>query len=275
MGSGGATGAGGGAGAAGVAGASGAGGTAAAGATGTGGTGAAGTTGAGGAAGKGGAGGSQGTAGATGSGGSTLTCLQGASSPPVASLITDFSDATPDPSHAGQFVYGASGGVTGGTATYASGTLGTLSLSGGALTYTATVEAASSSDPYPYSGFTVFIAGPACVNATGYSGVAFTMSVTGSCKNLFMFSDATHLTPTNDPARGSCSASPAQCYASQFLVSSATTSVAFGATPTVVGMPTQAVDTGRLTGVQWQFSLPDGATTGCSGSFTVDNIRFF
>ena len=52
--------------------------------------------------------------------------------PPVAALITDFSDAAPDPSHSGQFRYGSSGGVTGGTATYASGTLGTLTLAGGA-----------------------------------------------------------------------------------------------------------------------------------------------
>jgi hypothetical protein len=44
---------------------------------------------------------------------------------------------------------------------------------------------------------------------------------------------------------------------------------------TVSGQPTAAVDFAKLTGVQWQFSLPDGATMGCSGSFTVDNIRFY
>jgi hypothetical protein len=129
--------------------------------------------------------------------------------------------------------------------------------------------------PPPVYGFTVFIAGPACVNASGYSGVAFTLSVTGTCKNLFMFSDSDHLTPTNDNQRGSCSGSASTCYASQFLVSSATTSVSFGATPTVVGMPTAAVDTGKLTGIQWQFSLPDGSSSPCSGSFTVDNIHFY
>jgi hypothetical protein len=190
-------------------------------------------------------------------------------------LITDFSDAAPDPAHGGQFRYGSSGGVTGGTATYASGTIGTLTLSGGALTYTATLEAPSSTNMYPYSGFTVFIDGPACVDASGYSGVAFTMSVTGSCKNLFMFSDSLHLTPTNDPDRGSCASGPSQCYASQYLVTSSTTSVSFQSTPAVTGSPTAAVGFSKMTGVQWQFSIPDGSSTGCSGSFTVDNIRFY
>jgi hypothetical protein len=128
---------------------------------------------------------------------------------------------------------------------------------------------------FPYSGFTIFIDGPACINASGYSGVAFTMSVTGSCKNLFMFSDSDHLTPTNDPARGSCGGGPSLCYASQFLVTSSTTSVSFGTTPAVTGSPTAAVDAAKLTGVQWQFSIPDGSSTGCSGSFTVDEIRFY
>jgi hypothetical protein len=128
---------------------------------------------------------------------------------------------------------------------------------------------------YPFSGFTVFIDGPACTNAGGYSGVSFTMSVTGSCKNLFMFSDTVHLTPTNDSERGSCAAGPSLCYASQFLVTSSTTSVSFAAAPSVTGSPTAAVDVAGLTGVQWQFSIPDGSSTGCTGSFTVDNLRFY
>jgi hypothetical protein len=165
--------------------------------------------------------------------------------------------------------------VTGGTATYASGTPGTLTLSGGALTYTATVEAPHGTDVYPYNGFTVFIDGPACTDASAYVGVAFTMSVAGDCKVLFMFADSDHLTPTNDPARGSCAADPSLCYASQFVVTSSTTSVGFYATPAVSGMPKAAVDTAKLTGIQWQFSTPDALPTACTGSITVDNIHFY
>jgi hypothetical protein len=267
-GSGGATGSGGTSGLAGNSGSGGSGGT----------SGMAGTTGSGGtsgAAGTAGTSGSGGTIGTGGAAGSTLTCLQGASSPPAAALITDFSDAAPDPINSGQFRYGQSGGVTGGTATYASGTPGTLTLSGGALTYTATVEAPHGTDVYPYNGFTVFIDGPACTDASAYIGVAFTMSVAGDCKNLFMFADSDHLTPTNDPVRGSCAADPSQCYASQFVVSSSTTSVGFYATPAVTGMPKSAVDAAKLTGIQWQFSTPDGLPTACTGSITVDNIHFY
>ena len=220
-----------------------------------------------------GTGGTTSTGGSPGTGGSTLTCLQGESDAPVAKLITDFSDAAPDPNSSGDFRYGSSGGVMGGTARYASGTFGTLVLSGGALTYTATVEAPTTSVMYPFNGFAVFVDGPACVDASAYTGVAFTLSVTGNCRNLFLFSDSYHLTSTNDSVRGACTA--ASCYASQFAVTSATTSVAFAATPTVLGAPVSTVYPAKLTGVQWQFSLPDGATTGCSGSFTVDNIRFY
>jgi hypothetical protein len=220
-----------------------------------------------------GTGGATATGGTPGTGGSTPTCLQGASDRPAVSLITDFSDAAPDPNHSGEFVYGSSGGLLGGTARYASATPGTLTLSGGALTYAATLEAPTASDMFPFSGFAVYLNGPACTDASSYTGVAFTMSVTGTCANYFEFSDSDHLTSASDSVRGACTAT--SCFASQFSVTSATTSVAFSATPAVSGSPTAAVDAGKLTGVQWQFGIPSGSTTGCSGTFTVDNIRFY
>src|SRR5579871_2330413 len=118
--------------------------------------GAAGGAGHGGALASGGRGGSTSTGGTSGTGGTTLDCLQGATTPPTSSLITNFSDAMPDPSHAGEYLFGTVSGEPGGTARYASGTIGTFSLSSGELTYGTTVEAPTASDMFPYSGFAVY-----------------------------------------------------------------------------------------------------------------------
>jgi hypothetical protein len=233
-----------------------------------------GTVASGGATGKGGSAGGGGT---TGSGGSTLTCLQGATYTPANSLVTDFSDATPDPSRVGQYVFGSSVGDSGWTASYASGAIGTLSLTGGVLKYTATVEAPTSSDMYPYNGFGVYFNGPGCADLSSYNGVSFTLtvSVTGTCTAVFMVTDTEHIRPADDPQRGSCAGTASQCYSSQYTVTSATAMVAFNATPTVAGMPTAAIDKSKVLGLQWEFQTPSSATASCTGSITVDNVRLY
>jgi hypothetical protein len=223
-----------------------------------------------------GAGGGIATGGVTGTGGTTLDCLQGAIVQPVSSLITNFSDAMPDPNHSGEYLFGTTSGDPGGTSRYASGTIGTFTLSGGALTYAATLEAPTTSDMFPYSGFAVYLTSAACIDARAYTGIAFSLNVTGNCPAYLMFSDSEHLTMTNDPLRGACVAtSTSSCFASQFSVTSSTTSVAFDATPVNAGQPTAAVDPGKLTGVQWQFGVPSGSAVGCSGTITVANIHFY
>lgn len=256
-----------------------------AGATGAGGsivTGAAGSTGSGGSAGTGGHGGASGAAGTTAGGGTTgtgsggtttTTCIAGGSTSPAHALITDFSDATSDGT--GNYSFGSTSGDPGGTALFASGTKGTLSLSGGALTFTATVPEPTAGVMYPFSGFVLFLDGPACVNATSYTGVKFTISaLTGACTVVFSFNDSEHTMASDDPNRGTCPAT-ATCYGSQFAVTAATSMVPFGATPSNAGQPTATVDAGKLMGVEWQFEPMSGSTTGCTGSITVDNISFY
>jgi hypothetical protein len=232
-------------------------------------------------AGHGGAsGGAAGTAAAsggatgTGAGGTTTTtCIAGGSNAPAQALITNFSDATSDGT--GNYAFGSTIGDAGGTALFASGTKGTLSLSGGALTFTATVPEPTAGVMYPFSGFVLFLDGPACVNATSYTGVKFTISaLTGACTVVFSFNDSEHTMASEDPNRGTCPAT-ATCYGSQFTVTAATSMVAFDATPANAGQPTATVDAGKLMGVEWQFEPISGSTTGCTGSITVDNISFY
>jgi hypothetical protein len=260
-----------------------------------------GTSGTAGATGTAGRGGTTGGAGTTGSGGTTgtggvggcgacvtgqscvsnlcmnLNCTAGATVPPVSPLITDFSDAVPDPSSIGDFRYGgtATNRVHGGTARFQNpaSSRGTFTLSNNALTFTATVSPAiaSGSDQYPYNGFSLYVDGPACVDASAYTRVAFIVSGTLSgCTLQFAFAFAEDVPPASDPQRGLCAATT--CFSSQYAISTSATSVAFTDTPTVMGMPVAANDKAKLTGVN--FELVANGTNGCSGSFTVTNVRF-
>jgi alpha-tubulin suppressor-like RCC1 family protein len=253
--------------------------TVGAGAGGSGGRGGAGGLGAGG-SGGGGTGGAvitpTGAGGAAGGGGpdaGAATCVNGATITPTTPLITDFSDAVPGTDYPGEFTFGSTSGEVGSTGRIASGTVGTLSLTNGALNFAAAVEAPTTSVMYPYNGVGLFFGGFACVDASQYTGVAFTISgIAGTCQVVFSFVDANHLAAT-DPSRGLCDAST--CFPSVFSVTSSTTMVAFNATPMTAGEPTATVDVAKLAGVQWELELPSGSTTGCTGSITLDNIEFY
>jgi hypothetical protein len=230
----------------------------------------------------GGAGGRGGSAGVGGGGGgatagTTGTCVNGATTTPTTPLITDFSDAIPNPATPGQFTFGATTGEMGATVLFSSGTVGTLSLSGSgasaALTFNTTVPVPTSVD---YSGFSIYVNGPTCLNVSAYSGVSFTISaLTGDCQAFFSFDDADHLLPTADPNRGLCSAGAGGCYPSEYLINASTTSAAFsGMTPGNPGQPVATVDPSKLTGVQWLFRPATGAAS-CTASITVDNIKLY
>jgi hypothetical protein len=108
---------------------------------------------------------------------------------------------------------------TAGTARFASANKGTLSVSGGALTFAASLETPTAATTYPFSGFVLYVDGPACVNATAYQGVEFTLSnvsVSTQCLILFKATDAAHVAKADDPDRGRCQASGA-CYAGAYF----------------------------------------------------------
>jgi hypothetical protein len=241
---------------------------------------------AGSAGGNGGAGNMGGSAGSVSTGGtgnsggaggstSTATCLTGATHPPSSMLITDFSDAVA--STGGNFNFGSSKGQPGGTALYSSsGSSGTLSVVSGGLTFQGSVTAPTTSNMYPYSGFTVFVDGPACVNAAVYTGVSFVISGSGTCNVVFTFEDKEHVPTSADSMRGACTG---MCYAGVFSIavsSSLTTmKMPFSATPTTPGSPATLVDSMNLTGVQWQLGQASTATSACSETLTITNVSFY
>jgi hypothetical protein len=233
-------------------------------------------------AGAGGApnGGASGASAAGGSAGASTpieeTCRGGVTTPPASALITDFSDAAPDPAHAGEYRFGglAASRVQGGTVRFANpaSTKGTLSLSAGKLGFSATVSAptAAGPDQFPFNGFALVIDGPACVDASAYTGVSFELAGDlGECILYLSFAYADDLATSADPTRGLCSGT---CYPSEYAITTSTTSVSFADAQTVPGVPVAPINTSELVGVQWQ--VVSTGTTSCSASFTVANVRF-
>ncbi|HEY4392998.1 MAG TPA: hypothetical protein VGP64_03000 [Polyangia bacterium] len=232
-------------------------------------------SGSGGAVGSGGVVGTGGNAG-SGAAGSGPTCIQGATMPPPMALITDFTDAAPDTSRpAGDFTLGSTDGFPGGTSRYASGVVGTTSLTNGQLVFAATLEGPTTADLYPFNGFVVFMSSLECINASQYTGVSFDLALSGSCSTLFEFNDSEHTLAMNDIYRGTCPVSNTSCFNSQFSVSSGHNKIPFSGTPLVNGQPTAAVDARKLIGLQWQFGIPMGSVTGCTASLTLDNVSFY
>jgi hypothetical protein len=238
----------------------------------TGATGAAGSTGATGAAGStGAAAGRSGAAGTTGFGGASGagTCISGATAPPVAALITDFSDAIPDTGSSGQFKFGGgvASAVQGGTSEFADTTEAkpVLGLSGGALSVNATSKGS-------YTGVILYMNGPACIDGSAYTGVQFDLDGNvGTCGLTFGFGFADDLAPSSDSQRGICAAT--NCYGPSVAVTT-TGTVKVPYTAVSGGSPDMAVDRQKLTGVQWQLQSTATGTT-CTASFTIDNVKFY
>jgi hypothetical protein len=242
-------------------------------------------TGAGGARGGGGSGGGNGGAvsggaGSSGAGaagqagtGNAIENLPGSGAgmtmPPVAALITDFSDAIADGANPGQFKFG--GGVStkvqGGTSVFAdtTETKPALAITDGALSVSATSKGS-------YAGVVLYMNGPDCVDGSAYTGVAFDLyGDLGSCTLTFGFGFADDLTASSDAQRGICTSS--SCYIPSVAVKT-TGPIEEPYTAVSGGNPDMSVDKQKLTGVQWQIQSPAIGTT-CTATFTLDNVTFY
>lgn len=231
-----------------------------------------------------GTGGSSTGSGGSGGGSSAIACGpagSGTTTPPATALITDFSNASADGGT--KITFGGTGAVQGGVVTFnnPASTAGTAMVTGGALTYSATVSmAGTGGDMYPYSGFVVYINGPACVDASAYTGVQFSIKGdAGTCGLVFSFNDAEHGAPNPDDPRF---VGPAGSYAPQktiMVTSTATTMMVPFNDPTLAnGSPsvtTVPVDPKAITGVQWQLTNSSTSTASCTGTITVDDIKFY
>jgi len=59
------------------------------------------------------------------------------------------------------------------------------------------------------------------------------------------------------------------------MVTSTATTIQVPFTGPTGGSPATAIDPKNLTGVQWQLSNSNTATTTCTGTITVDNVTFY
>ncbi len=206
------------------------------------------------------------------------TCVDGVTNPPVAALISDFSDAAPDSANPGEYLYGGGDAtrVQGGTKRFSNpaSTPGTLNVSEGALGFSATVsapDAAAGANHFPFNGFVLYFEGPACVDGSAYTGVSFALAGDlGTCTLLFSFAYAEDLAAGVEPTRGLCTDS--NCYPSEYAIDISTTSVNFADAQSVPGMPVSPVNTEKLVGVQWEL-VPSGDTA-CTAAFTVADVKF-
>jgi hypothetical protein len=231
------------------------------------------STGTGGSTGNGGShtGGSTGTAGNGGAAGATVGCA--ASDAPASADIATFSSA--DSGISPLF----------GTFTYGDTPKPLFTIGTGTVNVTDTVQISAKAH---YQGFGIYfngnLAGTDCLDGHTYTGVQFDLSgsLTGAgCTSQFSILDSEHadITLSTDPKSGG----PAGSYAPQLQITSAQLTT----TPTLIkvpyttpagGSPLSAVDTTKLTGVQWQLSVPvasDGGATECVWNITLANVKFY
>lgn len=151
------------------------------------------------------------------------------------------------------------------------------SVDNGTLTLT---ETSSQSSAPQYVGATLYFFN--CVDASAYSGVQFTISgsVSSSCHLVFGANDVAHDDHSQD-SKGTCDAG-SSCYAPNMIVATPITS-----TPTTVkipwimggSVPDVPLDPGKLTGVQWQFTIDptqDGGTPmDCTAELQISDVKFY
>jgi hypothetical protein len=233
--------------------------------TGTGGSGGNHATGAGGT----GAGGS-GTGPTAGAGGSGTVAACAAA--PSSGLIADFM---------------GDGGIeiVGGLSTYPSGStaIPAYTAGNGSLMIT---ENAADSTKIQYVGTVLFFNN--CVDASAFSGVQFTLSgsFTG-CTIQYSTNDEQHDDMTTDP-KGTCTLGT-MCYSPQAQITAVTTTDTVIMEPFITtpgGDPLAATDPTKLTGIQWQFTIPaaadggtssaaDGGASSCMANLTIKDVKFY
>ncbi len=240
-------------------------------------TGGGGSTGAAGHAGSTGAGGSSAGGGTTGTGGTAPAMGCQASDAPTSATIADFAS-----SDGGIEFMTAAGGV-GAITTYGGIGAPTYSEAGGQLTITQARVATSAAQ---YVGLVLYFngnsAGTDCIDAHTYTGVQFDLSGTISgCTLQYSTNDSVHEVYAADDTKGACASG---CYAEQLSINSiasappATIKVAFDDTTLNPGSPTTPIDSTKITGIQWQFTIPaltDGGNPECDATLNIDNVKFY
>lgn len=140
-------------------------------------------------------------------------------------------------------------------------------------------DVAQSSTPQ-YLGTTLYFNN--CVDASGFTGVQFTISgsVSAACQVIFGANDLAHDDKASDP-KGKCDAG-SSCYAPNMAIPMAVTSAPqVMQVPWITGssVPDVPLDPSHLVGVQWQFTVgptADGGTPeNCTAQLHIDDVKFY
>ena len=215
-----------------------------------------GSTASGGSTGSGGT--SSGSGGDSGSGGASATACAAV----TADLITDFGSGTYP---VGKFYAGAESDLK----------MPDVTIADGAMTIM--LDSGTSTMMYPYA----YVGLPfnACVDASAYKGVKFTVSGTLSdmCSIQFSTVDKEHNTVANNGTCDPTTATNMACYASSkvFALTADPTDVTVNfADQTGGGAAADAavVDPTQILGIQWQMNPP--AMGACTAMVTIKNVMF-
>ncbi|HXJ18899.1 MAG TPA: hypothetical protein VMT03_01600, partial [Polyangia bacterium] len=131
-------------------------------------------------------------------------------------------------------------------------------------------------DLSPWTGVGLSFWGPACVDASAYSGAEFTLGGDpGGCQVRFGFDYAEVDPSADDPQQGLCSQS--SCYLPEFVLvaASGVTTVSFNRVPDFPGSSAGPVDSKKLTGVRWALYEQPSSPAPCSGSLAISSVSFY
>lgn len=206
------------------------------------------------------AGGAGGISGGGAGGSGQLAC---SGSPPATPLLT-----------------GSTASPVGGTFTFAAPNLAaptvtpTIGSDGSIQSLQVTAAPGTTTDPFnAFSGLGLFFSSPACVNASAYSGVQFTVSGNlGTCSlNVFTAISEDNAIANGGPAATCTATSCVSPYSAPLGLG--TNVVPF--TAMSGGTPDPIVDATALNNVGWTLNVPtDGVTAPCKASFTIGNVSF-
>jgi hypothetical protein len=176
-------------------------------------------------------------------------------------------------------ITGSTASPVGGTFTFAAPGLtpptvaSTIGSDGSLQSVQVSATPGTSVDPFnAFSGFGLFFSAPACLDASAFDAVKFTVTGNlGTCSlNVFVVSSE-----DNAVANGPFGACTATSCVSPFSMPLATGPNIVRFSDLAGGTPDAVVDAKALNDVGWTLGVPtDGVTAPCTASFTISDVSF-
>lgn len=226
--------------------------------------------------------------GATSASTSTLTVPEGVTcAEPVAipnPLITDFKEVTAGTYNGTNFEWGTSTTLTGGTFFYDGDGDDTVHVLTVAVANTEAVIGGTIGVG-SFAGFGFWF-GPACNNASGYTGISFTLKGDMGNTQLEVQMQSSRNYPidtankkgecdwgTDATTKWSVCVSNTKKFSTLAVTADAATTVQIPWAEFTGGKPVDPLNAGEILGMQWQFNC--GTEAACTPSVTLDDVKFY